>query len=341
MTDKTIERLASLEGNQDYTDPDVWRAILAEPDPEPAAQPQATQGETATPATEAPAAPAAEPAAATPAPPAADSSAAPAAAETKTDEAVDGVLTRDGKRVIPYDVLAEARKTSQAHAERAKQLEETQRVLQDRIAAMEAGKKDEQPAPEVFSKDRIDAVREDMPEMAELMESQNRLARELAEAKSAAAAVPAPQPDPDLKANIQAAIDDRPLLAKWQAKGGIAWQRAVELDKGLRSDPAWASKSIAEQFAHVERLVADELGVDVPAQAAAPAPAPIPAPTAAPKPNAPTVPVAEAPHPTVSDFNGSAPVTADPLAGLAVGAQVDKAMSMSVEDIYRMAGIQH
>ena len=26
---------------------------------------------------------------------------------------------------------------------------------------------------------------------------------------------------------------------------------------------------------------------------------------------------------------------------VAVGAQVDKAMSMSVEDIYRMAGIQH
>jgi hypothetical protein len=347
MTDKWIEKLEALPDGTDFTDAQTFQQLLyGDGDTGDASKPvAATEGVTTK--TEAPAeVKPAEPA--QPEPVAkVESSESPAAAKTNDDEPVDGVLTRDGKRVIPYDVLAEARNTAKTQAARAQQMEAANRQLQEQIDALKTGKAANEPeaTPQVaFSAERIAQVKTDFPEMAELMESQNRLVAELAKVKTETPQVPpAPrEPEPDVS-RVQALIDEQPLLAKWQAKGGIAWGRAQEVDDALRNDPAWVTKSMAERFAEVQRRVADELGVEIPTpKAAEPTPAK-PAAAPAPQPEkAPAIKVVEPPTPSLSDFNGSAPATEkDQIAGLAIGQAVDKAMSMSVDDIYRLAGIQH
>lgn len=342
MTDTLSQKLEALDRGADFTDPNTYAALLYgdEPADSPAPQPDAPQGDTApAPQATAPApAPAEAPAAA--AAPSPDSSASPAAAETTASEPVDGVLTKDGKRVIPYAVLEETRKTAQANAQRVRDLAEANERLQAELEAQKAGAAPQAPKAAPYTPERIEQVKADFPEMAEMMEAHNRLLEEFQATRSAPA--PQAQPKDDGASVVQALIDQHPLLSKWQAKQGIAWARAVEVDSALRDDAVWSAKTEAERFAEVERRVADELGVDIPSPAAAAAPA---APPAAPQ--TPTTPAAAiktaAPVlPTLSDFGGQAPaVVHDPLAGLKAGQMVDKAMSMSEEELRRMVGLSY
>lgn len=314
MTATNSQMLERLEGITDFTDPNAFNALYED---EAGTAAEATQGDT--PNTEAPAAEVKV-----------ESSATPAAAETKADEAVDGVLTKDGKRVIPYDVLAEARKTATTNAQRAAELAEANRQLQEQIEALKTGKPAD-PATQPkgrYSAERIAQVRDDFPEMAEMMESQNALIDQLAEMRTAPAA--AVRQEPDEAAAVQAEIDNLPLLTRWQAKGGPVWAAAVELDQALQTDPVWSAKPQGERFAEVQRRVAEDLGIPTPS--ATPAP-----PAAQTKPPAPLA----APAPSISDFNGSSPALpgSAPLDGLAVGQAVDKAMSMTLEQIQRMVGV--
>ena len=316
MTATNSQMLERLEGITDFTDPNAFNALYED---EAGTATEASQGDT--PNTGAPAAEATG-----------ESSAAPAAAETKADEAVDGVLTKDGKRVIPYDVLAEARKTATTNAQRAAELAEANRQLQEQIEALKTGKPE--PTTETttkgkFSAERIAAAREDFPEMADMMEGQNALIDQLAAMRTAEAPAPR-QAQSDEVSATQADIDNLPLLTRWQAKGGPVWATAVALDQQLQEDPVWSTKPQAERFAEVQRRVAEDLGIPTPS--ATPAP-----PAAQTKPPAPLA----APAPSISDFNGSSPALpgSAPLDGLAVGQAVDKAMSMTLEQIQRMVGV--
>ena len=181
-----------------------------------------------------------------------------------------------------------------------------------------------------FTKERIEEVRLDFPEMAALMEGQNELLAKLEKAQQAPA-VQQPQQVDESVTEIQDLIDARPLLSKWQAAGGVLWHEAVRIDDQLKSEPAWAEKSVAERFAEAERRVAAQVGIEIsePKKAAPPAAQPNP-----------QVTVKPAPNPSLTDFNGAAPVQGDnPLAGMPVGKAVDKAMSMDLADIYRSVGL--
>lgn len=318
MTANLAQQIETLDSGTDYTDPNTYAALLYGDQAAEGTDP-APQGETVT----------------TPPAPAAEvktgSDEAPAVADPKADEAVDGVLTKDGKRVIPYDVLAEVRKTALTNGQRAAELAEANRQLQEQIEALKTGKPADPatPAKGKYTAERIAQVRDDFPEMAEMMESQNALVDQLAEMRQAA---PAPRQVPDEAAAVQAEIDNLPLLTRWQAKGGPVWASAVALDQQLQEDPVWSDKPQGERFAEVQRRVAEDLGIPLPTPANTPA---APAPQ-----NKAPAPIA-APSPSISDFNGSAPALpgARPLDGLAVGQAVDKAMSMSLEDIQRMVGV--
>jgi hypothetical protein len=352
MTADLASKLDALGSGVDFTNPETYQQLLygeeiASPPAAPAPQGDSqTAAPVATPA-EAPAAPAEAPAAV--APPAVASSEPPVAAEkTEATEAVDGVLTRDGKRVIPFEVLQQTRTTALEAQRRAQQLEATNQELQKQVEALQSGKAD--PAPgaktEQFSKERIEALKADFPEMAELMESQNRLMAELASARKQPPAAPPPADDPAARqAAVQAEIDNHALLVKWQTASPLLWGRAREVDAELQADPAWAVKSLSERFTEVEKRVAAEAGFEItPSKPAAPAATASAAPTppAAPaQPPTPAVPVvAEAPKPGISDFNGSPPkVGADPLLGVPVGKAVDLAMGMSVEELMRSVGV--
>lgn len=337
MTTDLTTRIEALDTSVDYTDPNTYAALLYGNEPA-ATTPNPSEGVTET--TAPAAAPAPTPAVAAPAPAAAtESSATPAAAPSPASEVVDGVLTKDGKRVIPFAVLEETRKTAQASSQRAKDLAAANERMQAELEALRAGKATTSaPAPAgVYTADRIEEVRADFPEMAELMESHNRMQSELQSIRQAA---PAPAPastEADATAvRIQSLIDQRPLLAEWQAQGSAMWEKACALDNELREDPAWSTKSEADRFAAVEASIAARYGLTVPSTPPAPTPAAAPA-----APTPPAIQQAAPVLPTLSDFGGTPVAVGDPLAGLRVGQMVDAAMNMDMEQIRRMAGLPY
>lgn len=351
MTADLASKLDALGSGVDFTNPETYQQLLygdelATPPAAPAPQGESHPAAPAAAPAEAPAPAAEAPAAA--APPAEATSATPGAGEkTEATEAVDGVLTRDGKRVIPFEVLQQTRTTALEAQKRAQALEATNQELQKQVEAMKAGKADSaSPVTEQFSKERIEALKADLPEVAELMESQNRLIKELAEARKQTAVAAPAETHEQARNAVQAEIDNHALLVKWQTSSPLLWGRAREVDAALQADPAWAVKSLGERFAEVEKRVAEEVGIAVPAPskpaaptAAAPA---APTPPAAPaQPPAPATPaVTAAPKPGIGDFRGDPPVIgADPLLGVPVGQAVDKAMGMSVEELMRSVGV--
>ncbi len=342
-------RIDALDAKVDYTDPNTYAQLLgyeaeAALPTDDAEQPQGDT-ETTEELTEA-AAPAAAPA---PAPAAPESSAPPAAAEpAKNDDGtVDGVATRDGKRVIPYAVLKEARESASQATARASELTQTVERLTRELEEAKAGKTPTTTSDTevTYTPEQIAEMELDFPEQARqakaIMALQDKLAR-IAQAPAASPAA-APAPAPAAQATnpadtVQEAIDNHPLLARWQSKGGAAWSEAVKVDAALQNDPEWANKPLADRFAEVQRRVADDLGIPLPAPqsttttaAAAPAAAP-----GAAQPRTTTA------TPTLDDLSGGPVVSSsDPLGGMSRGQMVDKAMSMSVEELHRMAGIAY
>lgn len=230
------------------------------------------QGDTASAPAAAPAAPAAAAPAAAPAAVAAvapsaqaDGSATPAAAAADPVQ-VDGVLTKDGKHTMPYAVLQGARREALENRQRAEALEETNRQLQEQIEALKTG----QPSGESeFTAEQLAQVEADFPQLAPYIKTIKTLTDQVAELRQSPTQA---RPDPrsqidqqlDAQAQLDAALAARPLLSKYSEQGGVVWSRAVEIDKALINDPAFAGKSLTERFAETERRLADELGIPVP-----------------------------------------------------------------------------
>lgn len=306
-----LQRIESLEG-KDLSDPSTYAELLGynnEPEPEPAAQPEAPQAEAA-------------PAAPEQAPATAENSAPAGAVETTQEQEAAGVATKDGKRVIPYAVLQDEREARKAAAARNAELEAQLAKLQEQLNGSQPANQATADAVAEFTDEEIEAAETDFPLLAKLA----RTMRRQVQVQAAPQAPAAPAID------VQALIDEHPLLAGWQAKGGIAWQSAVTLDQQLKDDPTWGTKPIAERFAEVQRRIADEFGVATPKPAPAAKP---PAAKPAPAPEATTI------NPTLTDFNGSPASVGDPLKGMNIGQMVDATMNMSMEEIRRMAGLSY
>lgn len=336
MSETLTDKLEALDASADFSDPQTYSKLLGYDGEAPAAEQPAAEVKG-----EIPAAPvaAAVPAAAAPAQ---DSSATPAAAET-VDPVPAGIATKDGKHVIPMAVLTDTRQALQRANERARELAEANERLKQELEARAAGTKPEDKgaqAPEDaigIPAEELAELEEDFPAVgavvAKLAKANEALQAQLREVASrqptAATAAPATQ-----EVDVQALIDQRPLLSQWQAKGGLAWKAAVEADQALMADPAWSTKPYAERFAEVERRIAEDFGIPI----ATPA-----APTAA-KPGPAAPPAAPVPMivlPTLTDFNGSPATVGDPMAGMAVGKMVDTAMSMDMEALRRLAGLSY
>lgn len=303
-----LQRIESLEG-KDLTDPSTYAELLGyNNEPEPEAQPEVPQAEAA------PAAPETAPAA--------ESSAPAGAAETTQEQEAAGVATKDGKRVIPYAVLQDEREARKAAAARNAELEAQLAKLQEQLNGNQPASQATADAVAEFTDEEIEAAETDFPLLAKLA----RTMRRQVQVQAAPQAPAAPAFD------VQALIDEHPLLAGWQAKGGIAWQSAVTLDQQLKDDPTWATRPVAERFAEVQRRIADEFGVTAPKPAPAAKP---PATKPAPVPEATTI------TPTLTDFNGSPAAVGDPMKGMNIGQMVDATMNMSMEEIRRMAGLSY
>lgn len=210
---------------------------------------------------------------------------APAATETPATEAPtdtntepeklskpSGVLSKDGKVVLPFAVVQSARQ--RAHdANLARQAAEARAAaLEQQIADLTSGKK-----PAAEDEDPLDAAIEeaaaDVPVVRELHKLLKETRQELTALKGGGKADPAQADDkpagtsPD---DLQDAIDSVPLLATWQASDPEKWKRAVAIDGVLRDSPKWGNKPMAERFAHVTKQVADEFDIEFEHEAPAP-----------------------------------------------------------------------
>lgn len=329
MSDQTLtQKLEALEGGTDFSDPNLYADLLGYNEAEQPAAAPAPQGDTAAPAPAPEAAPAA-----------AESNPAPAVAEPK-EGAIAGVLTKDGKHVMPFSVVQNLRQTTHDQAARIAELQTALEQANAEKQAQADGTSTEHSQAQAdaallqFTEEEL-ADLEAIPSAAKLVKSVQALQARITEVQAAPAAAPAAPAVAPNTDDIQSAIDALPLLATWQAKGGELWTKAVRLDSDLQSDPQWAGKPMAERFDEVQRRIASDYGFSV-ASTSRGNSAPATQPRSNPQPEAREV------MPSLSDFSGGPTGIADPMAGASVGQMVDKATSsMSVEDIRKWVGLSY
>lgn len=302
--------------NLDFTDPTALRAALGY-DTEAQAQGAQPQGDTASVET----APVAQSAAEVSETPAADA---------KDGQKIAGVLTRDGKSVIPYTALQETRREKVLAQQRAKELETKNQELERQLEELRAGKKPEAEDGQ-YSKQELDELATDFPQLKPLLDRVSALQTQLEAStpKAEPAKEPTAEEIADAEVETQALFDEamsqRPLLSKWQQQGGIVWSRAVEVDAQIMATEP--NLSFQDRLAKVEKQLADELGVSVPT----------PPPAKAPKP----APIPQQVMPTLTDFGGTGVPVGDPFAGKTGAQMVDAALSMSEQELRAMAGLSY
>ena len=272
-------------------------------------------------------------------------------------QGIEGVATKDGKRIIPYAVLEHERREKQQLKDQLKGL---QQQLQARAAdtSTEAGDLADRAAtdPNSLTDADLQQLEQDFPSLAKPLKVLRAISEKVEglqqSSQAQAAALPTQQQATQAQAepeDEQAAFDngiaDNPLVAKWMSEGGREWQRAVAIDRVLSADPENASLTYSQRFAKVQAMVAAEFGIQAPA---APTSAPAGGTSSGAKPaNAAPAAPAKQPQtqqvmPTLTDLGGTGvSVSADPMAGFTPGQMVDAAMEMSEEQLRRMAGLSY
>lgn len=283
----------------------------------------------------------------------AESSATPNAAdpsEATNPGPVDGIATRDGKRIIPYAVLESERRANQALKE---QLAKANEQLQAAMAAKETTGNDlaerASSAPESLTDAELEELERDFPSLAkplQLIRTMNEKLAQLSQtttqqapAQQAATAQPADQAALTEQEAYDQGIADNPLIATWMSKGGKEWERACAIDEVLQKDPSNKGLTYSERFAKVQRMVAAEFGIAIPPSGGSTQQAgQTAASSAATKPGA--LPTPTETTPTLTDLSGRGVSTSrDPLADMTTGQMVDRAMAMSEEELRALAGI--
>ena len=254
-----------------------------------------------------------------------ENSETPAAVAEQATE-IAGVLTKDGKHVIPNAVLTEARKAAATHRMRADDLAKQNELLEQQLADLKAGKPAE---PNEMTEEFVAEMEEAFPEQGVV------LRKAFERLKTLDAQQPAPRDfqkeandEVSIAESLDAALASRPLLTQYREKGGVVWDRAVEIDQEVANQ--FPDKSLADRFVEVEKKLASELGIQLGTKNP-------PAATAAPQPNPEPTQI----MPTLTDLGGRGVAVGDQMAGLAPGQMVDRAMSMDMEQLRRMVGLSY
>lgn len=185
---------------------------------------------------------------------------------------VDGVLLKDGKRVIPYSVLAAERRRADEAERRAKEIEAKLAALEK----PEGGDKEVSQQSVDDLREKLAELKEAVPEVGEVLEKltaryeeriqalQNKLdevakreeTREEREAREA-------------QSRVQEAIDRNEVLRYLQHAEDKRdlWDEAVRIDKMLRENPRYADLPLDERFQKVVAMLQAEVGpIEVPAE---------------------------------------------------------------------------
>lgn len=201
--------------------------------------------------------------------------------ETKAgeDTKIDGVLTKDGKHVIPYGAHTALRDRVQTAETKAQQLERENAELKERLEKgtpvgddTDQGAKlseDQQSQLDTINA-QIGKIEEEYgeelaaPLKASLEMQKNALldnARLRQELETTRQQTPT---DTDDEAQaVQAAIDASPVMATWQARGDDWYKRSVEVyNTAMANDPDFAALSREEQFQELPNRVQALYGKD-------------------------------------------------------------------------------
>lgn len=217
--------------------------------------------------------------ASTPAPAPVEAAAAPAAG-AETQEATgkpDGVLSKDGTRVLPFAALQAERRSARAANSRAERAEQEAEQLRQQIADLKAGKATD--ADEVVTEEKVRDAEANFPEHGKVLRALFNRAQELEKQIPAKAPSPPAEPSDD---PVQDVIDQVPMLLEWQHGDTEKFERAREIDAVLMKSPKWKDKPVVDRFTEVARIVADEHDIPFPTKTSSTA-APAPAPAAAPQ----------------------------------------------------------
>lgn len=186
-----------------------------------------------------------------------DDAAAGQADAAKADTKPAGIATKDGKHVIPFDVLERERL-------RSAELEQLAREQAAKIEALTRQTETGEPAGEssgeqieTLTDEQIAELEQEVPSLARLLKAQQAQMQALAatvQALNAEKSEREHRSATTVQQTVQDAIDSNPKLAYLQAQDDATWQRAVRLDGVLKADPEWASKSFADRFEKVVEL---------------------------------------------------------------------------------------
>lgn len=177
--------------------------------------------------------------------------------QTSPPVKVEGVLSKDGQRVLPYGALQAARRDARQAESKAARAQRENEELRKQLEEFKAGR----------GEDIGDLTEEEIAEMeADFPERGKKLRALFDRAKAAAPATKVDQEEDSPPADdpVQEAIDQVPLLLEWQHGDAEKFARAVEHDAVLMKSPKWAGKPAVDRFAEAARRTAEEYDIDYP-----------------------------------------------------------------------------
>jgi hypothetical protein len=175
--------------------------------------------------------------------------------ESGEGDTPQGVLAKDGKNVIPYDVLEREREEKRLLQEQLNQFQSRESEWQTKERLLELRNKqledlgvDPEDLPENFkvTEEQLDTLAEDYPEIGKVI--RHLVAKVNNFESTSSQSQPSSNPVAD-------AIAQNSDLSAWHKEGGELWNKAVEIDEQLQSDPQWKNKPLAQRFAEVSKLV--------------------------------------------------------------------------------------
>jgi hypothetical protein len=182
---------------------------------------------------------------------------AKAQADAKDKDRIDGVLSKDGQRVLPYAALHAARQRED-EARRAKEEAEKKAAdLQRELEAARAnptGKTEQERDDELAGIEEKIAALTDVPEVGEVVKALHSTLvatrKQLDEMRGAVEQSEQRQME-EARSRVQASIEGNPTLFYWQQERPELFNEAVAYDKQMRASPALAHLSLEERFGRV------------------------------------------------------------------------------------------
>ena len=172
-------------------------------------------------------------------------------AQNAAESAEKVIASKDGKHIIPYDVLDhERREKQQERREKQALQEQLQQAVAEREKLQRLLEKHGIPAdadPDSISIEEIEQLAQDYPEIGKALTGIVNKLNKFEQAEAAKQAVV------DTSDPLQAALQAVPELVKWNNEDPDRMAFAISVDERLQHDPAWKDKPLQERFAEAAR----------------------------------------------------------------------------------------